>query len=97
MGESLNQSLESVLDEWRALRAMSLDLLDVATRDFLDFSPNSNIGTVWRQYRHLGRVQENYTAAIRSGSFQRGTPSWRQYTDNAQRGSGSPGYHLPWP
>ena len=26
-----------------------------------------------------------------------GTPSVRQYTPSAQRGSGSPGYHLPWP
>src|SRR5450432_4633530 len=35
--------------------------------------------------------------AIRSGFFQIGTPSLRQYRPNAQRGRLSPGYHLPWP
>src|SRR3954454_11812495 len=37
------------------------------------------------------------TAAIKSGFFQIGTPSLRQYSPKAQRGRLSPGYHLPWP
>src|ERR1700710_2620427 len=35
--------------------------------------------------------------AIRSGFFQIGTPSLRQYSPKAQRGRLSPGYHLPCP
>jgi len=35
--------------------------------------------------------------AVLAASRQIGSPSWRQYSANAQRGSDSPGYHLPWP
>jgi len=35
--------------------------------------------------------------AMRSGSCHRGRPSARHTSRNDQRGSGSPGYHLPWP
>ena len=42
-------------------------------------------------------VRVKVTGAIRSGFFQIGCPSLRQYSAKAQRGSVSPGYHLPWP
>src|ERR1039457_6527409 len=34
---------------------------------------------------------------MRLASSQMGTPSFRQWQPNAQRGSGSPGYHFPCP
>ena len=36
-------------------------------------------------------------SAIRSSCRHSGSPSARQMSPSAQRGSGSPGYHLPWP
>ena len=37
------------------------------------------------------------SGAISAALRQIGSPSARQNSENAQRGSGSPGYHLPWP
>ena len=50
----------------------------------------------------LRRVERGVRAAaarseISAGSRHKGTPSRRQYSANDQRGSSSPGYHLPWP
>ena len=70
MNTQRDQALESTLEEWRAMRALTLDLLDNASPDFLEFQPDETLGPVWKQYRHLGRVQENYTAAICSGAIQ---------------------------
>jgi len=36
-------------------------------------------------------------SAISASSRHSGSPSGRQKMPSAQRGSGSPGYHLPWP
>jgi len=37
------------------------------------------------------------SSAINAGSRHKGAPATRQYSPKAQRGSGSPGYHLPCP
>ena len=38
-----------------------------------------------------------FSVTISASSCQIGFPSVRQNSENAQRGSCSPGYHLPWP
>ena len=51
--------------------------------------------------RVIGRdgagVFSGFSGAISAAFCQIGLPSVRQNSENAQRGSGSPGYHLPWP
>ena len=43
------------------------------------------------------RPRRRFLSAISSAFCQTGLPSTRQNSENAQRGSGSPGYHLPCP
>ena len=59
--------LTETLEEFAFLRQLTQDFLDVCTRDVLNFSGASGAGAVWKQFRHLGRVQENYLDALESG------------------------------
>ena len=51
----------------------------------------SIVGVVERRRSRCRRVGEQV------GSYHSGSPSSRQWMPSCQRGSGSPGYHLPWP
>ena len=52
---------------WRFARGLSGDLLRSLENDDLLFSPGDRVGPLWKQFRHIGRVQENYLNAIETG------------------------------
>ncbi len=52
---------------WTFTRALSCDLLDCLSEETLLWTPGEKLGPFWKQFRHLGRVQENYLDAIDSG------------------------------
>lgn len=53
-----------ILQEWQFVRKLSLDLLHELSGKQLEYSPKGNMGPFWKQFRHVGRVQENYTNAL---------------------------------
>jgi uncharacterized damage-inducible protein DinB len=51
-------------ENWPYDRKLTYDLLDSLDDQELSFSPYHDLGPFWKQFRHLGRVQENYLNAI---------------------------------
>jgi uncharacterized damage-inducible protein DinB len=58
---------EPFLLEWRFARGLSLDLLSVLSNEDLAYSPGFGMGPLWKQFRHTGRVQEDYVLALVTG------------------------------
>ncbi len=63
---------EPFLIEWKFARGLSLDLLSSLSRDDLEYSPGLGMGPLWKQFRHISRVQEDYVAAVVNGSVSFG-------------------------
>ncbi|MEM7208601.1 MAG: DinB family protein [Pseudomonadota bacterium] len=55
------------LDEFCALRELTLDLLISLSKRELEIPSIGNVSPLWKQFRHIVRVQENYTEAIQTG------------------------------
>jgi uncharacterized damage-inducible protein DinB len=49
---------------WQFARGLTRDLLRSVDAYDLVFSPGDGLGALWKHFRHLGRVQENYLRAI---------------------------------
>lgn len=62
-------SMDKILEEWGYVRRLSLDYLKHLKPEQLLLSPAKNMGPMWKQFRHIARVQENYTDALRTGSI----------------------------
>src|SRR5690242_9688721 len=86
---SVAESLEHFQAEWRYIRGLTLDLLDDLSEDELLYRPCSSMGSFFQQFRHCGRVQENYLKAVtfgavdfntRSGTYQ-GGPDKKELSD----------------
>jgi hypothetical protein len=54
-------------EQWHFARGLTRDLLLSMGEADLSFSPGQGIGPLWKQFRHVGRVQENYQRAFASG------------------------------
>lgn len=55
---------------WLYDRQLTCDLIDCLSAKDIYFSPCPGLGPFWKQFRHLGRVQENYLEAISSGQIE---------------------------
>src|SRR5438270_6776378 len=49
---------------WTFTRGLTNDLLGALDDEALGYSPGSGLGPSWKQFRHVGRVQENYVEAL---------------------------------
>ena len=56
--------LELLKSEWIFARGLTLELLDPLTDLELSQVPGGNLGPVWKQFRHVGRLQECYVEAL---------------------------------
>ncbi|TSC97092.1 MAG: hypothetical protein CEN88_192 [Candidatus Berkelbacteria bacterium Licking1014_2] len=65
----MDQSLKTKISEWQSIRQLTLDLLDVIPDDKLDFTIGKNMGSLGKQYRHIGDVQLCYSEAIKTGKI----------------------------
>jgi uncharacterized damage-inducible protein DinB len=63
-----------LLDPYARQRAMTSELLATLDDDSLAFTPGPNMGPLWQQFRHLGRIEDNYVAAIATGRIEFGPP-----------------------
>jgi hypothetical protein len=57
----------AIISEWNWARGLSLDLLKALSKDDIHKQPLTITGSWGKQFRHLGRVQENYISAINTG------------------------------
>src|SRR5438046_1310552 len=55
---------------WSFTRGLTLDLLGSVVTDALLYSPGADLGPMWKQFRHVGRVQENYVEALTTGRIR---------------------------
>jgi uncharacterized damage-inducible protein DinB len=53
--------------QWRFARGLTRDLLLSLEISDLSFSPGASVGSLWKHFRHVGRVQENYVRAMETG------------------------------
>lgn len=54
---------------WTFSRSLTLDLLEEMTESDLLFLPGPQLGAFWKQFRHVGRVQECYIDALSTGKI----------------------------
>jgi uncharacterized damage-inducible protein DinB len=52
---------------WSCTRGLTCDLLAEMTEADLLFLPGPQLGAFWKQFRHVGRVQECYIDALSTG------------------------------
>jgi uncharacterized damage-inducible protein DinB len=65
----MNKGLKKILDKWKEMRRLTLDLLEAIPEDKLNFTVGKNMGTIGKQYRHIGDVQLCYVEAIKTGKI----------------------------
>lgn len=63
-------NIDTILEEWHFVRRLSLDLLAGQTEASLIAVPGPNMGALWKQFRHIGRVEEDYAEAILTGKIE---------------------------
>jgi hypothetical protein len=62
-----NEQIRTFDMQWRFARGLTCDLLRSLGETDLLFSPGDRVGPPWKQFRHIGRVQENYLSALDTG------------------------------
>lgn len=63
----MDKTLKIKIEEWQSMRQLTLDLLDAIPEEKLDFAVGKNMGSLGKQYRHIGDVQICYNEAIKTG------------------------------
>ena len=56
----------SFSNTWLFTRGLTRDLLESLDHEGLMYSPGTGLGPLWKQFRHVGRVQENYVEAMQT-------------------------------
>jgi uncharacterized damage-inducible protein DinB len=56
--------LDLFKSEWKFTRGLTLELLDSLTDADLGETPGPAVGPFWKQFRHVGRLQECYMEAL---------------------------------
>ena len=60
----MEQELKQLLEDWQAMRQLTLDLLEELPEDNLSFTVGKGMGTIGKQFRHIGDVQICYADAL---------------------------------
>ena len=59
--------MSDLQEEWAHARCLTWDLLNVCTAEDLGFAPGPDGGSLWKQFRHVGRVHGDYLDGVRTG------------------------------
>ena len=65
----MEQELKQLTEDWQAMHQLTLDLLNELPEENLSYTVSKNMGTIGKQYRHLGDVQICYNEAIKTGKI----------------------------
>lgn len=63
----MKEELNIAIEDWKTMRQLTLDLLEVVPDDKLSFTVGKNMGSIGKQYRHIGDVQICYNEGIKTG------------------------------
>lgn len=69
---------------WTFTRGLTNDLLSVLSTQDLMFVPGPGMGALWKQFRHVGRVQECYMEALTTRKIDF-TPAGKSYDGGPQK------------
>ncbi len=70
--------------EWQFTRGLTIELLASLSDDELQYTPGQGLGPFWKQFRHTGRVQEDYLCALECGELSF-SPERGRYTGGCSR------------
>jgi hypothetical protein len=56
--------------EWAFARGLTVDLLDSLDDAELNKTPAENLASFWKQFRHVGRIQECYQEALKTARIK---------------------------
>ena len=76
--------IDHFTSQWRFVRSLTNDLLESILDEDLLKTPALALGPWWKQFRHMGRVQENYLQAIDTGTVRFGFEG-TSYKDGAAK------------
>ncbi len=76
--------LKDLESEWNWARGLTLDLLKASSDEDLIFELNSACGPLWKQFRHIARVHENYLHALKTKQIAFGTEGCTYEGDSSQ-------------
>lgn len=65
----------SLIHAWRQAHTRTSELLGWLSDENLQLALNDVVGPVWRQFRHIGRVRQNYLDGLQTGRMVFGRPS----------------------
>ena len=62
----MTTDIKSKLENWEFQRGLALDILKQLTDDQLSLTVGKHMGTLGEQFRHMARVQIQYTEAVKN-------------------------------
>ncbi len=62
----MTPDIKSKLENWKFQRSLALDILKLLTDEQLGLTVGKHMGTLGEQFRHMARVQIQYTDAIKN-------------------------------
>jgi len=65
----VNFELEDILESWKLHRNLTYDMLEFVPDEMLKETVGKNMGSIGKQFRHIGDVQLCYIEAIRTGKI----------------------------
>ena len=65
----MNQRLRSKLDTYKMHRSLITDVLRALSDEQLGLTIGKNLGTLGKLFKHVGRIQNGYIEAIRTGKL----------------------------
>ena len=70
--------------EWNWARGLTIDLLKASSPEDLSFRIDASCGPLWKQFRHVGRVHENYMTALETRRIEFGIQGCSYHGDASQ-------------
>jgi uncharacterized damage-inducible protein DinB len=70
MASNKATDLDLFKSEWTFTRGLTIELLDSLTDAELSEPPGRDLGPFWKQFRHVGRLQECYQDALNTGRIK---------------------------
>ena len=62
--------MNELQQEWKYTRQLTIDLLNVCSTADLDLRLIPQCEPLWKQFRHMGRVHENYLSTLTFGQVK---------------------------
>ncbi len=65
----MKKELELKIEEWKEVKGLTYDFINSLTNEQLGLTVGKNMGTLGKQFRHMGDVQFCYNSGIETGKI----------------------------